>query len=171
MKKLVAVAVALLVSGTAVSKAPKPAAEPEPAAEESATATPAAQPAAVAEYRHTVMEGVGKHMGASVMILKGEVSRPGDLVAHAEAMHDVSRYFGELFPEGTGPDQAPETDALATIWSDRAGFEAALSAFQEESKKLVEVAKAGDMAAYGEQFKKVGGACKGCHDDFRADEE
>jgi cytochrome c556 len=40
-------------------------------------------------------------------------------------------------------------------------------AFNKEANELAKVAATGDPAAVKAQFGKLGGACKGCHDDFR----
>lgn len=121
-------------------------------------------------YRHTVMEGLGKHMKASSMIVKGEVGRPTDLVAHAIALHEASTFLTQLFPAGTGPDKLP-SDSKPEIWTKWADFEKAAKAFEEESGKLVEVARAGDAAATAAQFGKVGKTCGTCHDSFKVDDE
>jgi len=40
-------------------------------------------------------------------------------------------------------------------------------AFNKEANEMAKVAAAGDEAAVKAQFGKLGGTCKGCHDDFR----
>ncbi|MDR2625560.1 MAG: cytochrome c [Zoogloeaceae bacterium] len=40
-------------------------------------------------------------------------------------------------------------------------------AFNKEANELAKVAATGDAAAVKAQFGKVGGTCKGCHDDFK----
>ena len=40
--------------------------------------------------------------------------------------------------------------------------------FNKEANEMAKVAQAGDAAAVGAQLGKVGGTCKGCHDDFKA---
>lgn len=124
-------------------------------------------PESVVKYRQTVMSEVGKHMRASTMIAKGEITtRPNDLVGHAVAIHDASIGFVELFPAGTGPDKV-KTEAKAEIWTDAAKFAAAARSFQDETGKLVDIAKAGDLAGYTAQIAKVGDTCGACHDPFK----
>ena len=40
-------------------------------------------------------------------------------------------------------------------------------AFNKEANEMAKVAATGDAAAVKAQFGKLGGSCKGCHDDFR----
>ena len=85
-------------------------------------------------------------------------------------MHEMSKLIGELFPAGSGPD-GHETRALPAIWESPEEFQAAVTAFQEQSAALVEVAAGGDMEAIKAQFMKVGGTCGDCHDAYRAEDE
>ena len=151
MKRFVFVVGALVISGFAVSA-------PDAAVD-------------VVKYRQTIMGDLGKHMRASGMIAKGLISRPGNLVGHAEAIHNGAVGLVDLFPAGTGPADLPKdakTGAKAEIWTDHDKFAAAAKAFEDESAKLVEVAKTGDLAAFQAQSTKVGDACGGCHDPFKA---
>lgn len=124
----------------------------------------------VVKYRHMVMSAAGGHMGAMSMIAKGETDRTQDMVMHAEAMLSLAKVTGSLFPEGSGPQAGVETEAKAEIWSQKDKFAAAVKAFEDESAKLVEVAKKGDVAAFKAQLGAVGGTCGDCHDTFRVDE-
>ncbi|MEO0601156.1 MAG: cytochrome c [Myxococcota bacterium] len=152
--------------------APAPAAQTEANDEPEAPPEPADGPhAAVVAYRHTLLEGVAKHFVMSKMILMGKVDRPNDLAGHARAIQASFVDFGTLFPEGSGPDAYPQTDALGTIWTDAAGFEAAIARVQAEAATFVERAEAGDMDGAKAQFGKVGASCGGCHETFRADDD
>jgi cytochrome c556 len=127
------------------------------------------KPEDIVTYRQSLMDEAGKVMKAGSMISKGQVNRPGDMLAHATALRDVALHLGELFPAGTGPDKL-KTDAKAEIWAQPDKFQAAVKVFQTETAALVDVAKAGDPAATKAQFGKVGESCGGCHDGFRVDE-
>lgn len=124
----------------------------------------------VVTYRHNVMEAMGKHMRLSSMIVKGEVDRKGDLVGHAEAMHNLSKGFTDLFPADTAPSKV-KTDSKPEIWKKWDDFKALNDKFIGETEKLVEVAKGGDMVAYKAQFEAVGQVCGDCHDGFRVEDE
>jgi cytochrome c556 len=80
----------------------------------------------------------------------------------------VSGVVGDLFPAGS--ETGYDTRAKATIWSDRAGFDAALQAWAEAVDAAV-AANPQDLeslhAAAGPVFKK----CKACHEEYRTEEE
>jgi cytochrome c556 len=128
-------------------------------------------PAHVAKYRHTVMEAIGEHFGALMMIMKGESDRRQDAVAHAKAIADMAHMAEGLFPAGSGPGPGIETDAKAEIWTDKEKFATAMKRFTTEADKLVTVAATNDVAAFNTQLKALGEACGNCHDSFRVKKE
>ncbi|MCB9778961.1 MAG: cytochrome c [Alphaproteobacteria bacterium] len=122
-------------------------------------------------YRHEVFEGIGAHMKALSMMVKGEAPvRQVDMKSHAIALQAMSTTVPHLFPKGTGPDAVKDTEALATIWTDPEGFAAATKAFQDSSAALVTAAEGGDMKVFSGAFRNVGKSCGGCHDNFRKDD-
>ena len=76
----------------------------------------------------------------------------------------------QWFAKGTGPE-AGKTRALPEIWSKPDDFTAAQKMFTDRAPKLLAAVKARDTAGVQAAFKEVGGACKNCHDTFRAPEE
>lgn len=125
-----------------------------------------AGPAESVKYRQTVMKGIGAHMGAITMVVKGEVAFGAPHVAaNAEALAESAKLIADAFKDKTG-DAGP-TAAKANIWTEWQSFTDKAKTLQVESAKLLEVAKKGDMTAIGEQVKAVGGACGGCHETFR----
>lgn len=123
------------------------------------------------EYREEVFHGLGAHMGATAMIVKGEVDRPAaDVAGHAKAMAAIGSFLTTMFPKGSGPEMG-ETRALPAIWTDAAGFEKAATTFTEAATKLAAVAETGDMDAIKAQFGAVGKSCGGCHKQFRAEKD
>ena len=58
--------------------------------------------------------------------------------------------------------------AKAEIWSDPDAFAERRQNFLDAAAALGAVADSGDQAAFMGAFKTLGGACKGCHDNFRA---
>ncbi len=150
MRRLLAAAL-LLVTPTALSAPPSP--------------------QLVVKYRHLVMEGLGAHMGAIGMVVKGESDREADVLGHAEAIVLLSKDMGALFPEGTGPSAALKTDAKAEIWTKKDEFAAAVTKLQTASTALVEAAKTNDPAKIKTAMGGVGQSCGGCHDTFKVDDE
>jgi len=120
------------------------------------------------EYRQKIMTTNGQNMGAIGDILKNQLPLQGNIAEHARILSINAKMIPGAFKA-----QAAEgkTDAKADIWKDWSAFEAKAKKLQEESDKLAQVAAGGNMAEIGEQIKKVGGACKACHDDFRKPKE
>ena len=73
------------------------------------------------------------------------------------------------FPEGSGPQDGYDTDALAAIWEERAKFDAIAEDFAPKAAALQTAVASGEMSAVGAAFRETGGTCKRCHDSFRAD--
>ncbi len=128
-------------------------------------------PAHVAKYRHTLMEAVGEHFGALMMIMKGESDRRQDASSHAKAIADLAHMADGLFPPGSGPGPDIETMAKPEIWTNKDKFAAAMKKFGTEADKLVKVAGTDDVAAFNEQVKALGQACGDCHESFRVKKE
>ena len=89
----------------------------------------------------------------------------------ATEINERAQRITGYFPEGTGVDAGYDTEALATIWEKPAEFETAAQNLVDASAQLATVANEGDAAAVGEQAKEMGGTCKGCHDQFRLDDD
>ena len=121
------------------------------------------------EQRHELMEDTGAAAKTIGKMLEGETAF--DAGAAMEAMQtwaEVAGQVGDLFPAGS--ETGYDTEAKATIWSDREGFNAALSAWSE----AVDAAIASNpqdlealQAAAGPVFKK----CKACHEEYRVEDE
>ncbi|MDP6390253.1 MAG: cytochrome c [Alphaproteobacteria bacterium] len=98
---------------------------------------------------------------------KGSAS---DVKMAGEALAAAAPKIPALFPKGTGRPDVDEkkTRALAKIWQDWAGFEAAAKSLGTEATKLAKVAAGGDKGAIGAQFGEMGKkGCGGCHKSFR----
>jgi len=121
------------------------------------------------EQRHEVMEDVGGGAKTIGKMLEGE--SPFDAAAAMAALQTwaaAADEFGGLFPEGS--ESGYDTEAKATIWSDREGFDAALQAWADAVDAAI-AANPQDLdslkAAAGPVFKK----CKACHQDYRVEKE
>jgi cytochrome c556 len=79
-------------------------------------------------------------------------------------MHALSADIPALFPPGT---DFGETKAKPEVWSKRQEFEKSASKAKEAIAAFSAAAEKGDRKETFAAFKEVGGACKGCHDDFR----
>lgn len=105
-------------------------------------------------------------MKANGRALRAAFSASGDeAVSLAQELVDDFAKVGDLFPEGS---TSPNSHALPNIWTDPAGFSDALAKAQEAASALLVAARAGDATAYSAAAKAMGGACKNCHDTYRA---
>ena len=80
--------------------------------------------------------------------------------------------MGALYPAGTDKGTGWEkTRAKPEIWANMDDVAAKGKAMREAAAELIAVANAGDEAAFGPAFGKLGGTCKACHDSYRIPEE
>ena len=144
---------AVLAAGAALAQAP---------------ASPGAQ--AVAQRQQNF-----KQLGRAFKGLMDEMKKPAPdkavLAANATRMNDLAKQEASWFPKGSGPEAGVKTGAKPIIWSDPAGFAAAVKRLQGETGKLQQVAASGDVAALKVQAQATGGACKNCHDKYRVPDE
>ncbi len=115
------------------------------------------------DYRQHTMAAVGGHMQAIFDIIQGKVPHTAHLATHADALAALADVADTLFPEGSDGG-----DALPAIWENGEDFAAKLAAFKEAAANFKAAAASGDMAQVGGGLQQVGQACKGCHDNYRA---
>jgi len=129
-----------------------------------------AEPAIIAE-RQSNFEGIGD---AFKLIRAGLEDGNPDFAAIASEAGTINanaRKIGDHFPEGTSIDAGYETEALATIWEKTEEFTAAHQKLIEASDGLIAAAQTGDPATVKAQVGELGKSCKGCHDEFRLDDD
>lgn len=126
---------------------------------------------AVIKQRQDNFEAIGD----AFKVVRGELEKDTpDFTLIAAKASDINTRAGEIeghFPAGSGIDAGYDTEALAAIWEKPAEFTAAAQKLVDESATLAALAGEGDKAAVGAQAMTMGGACKGCHDQFRLDDE
>ena len=130
----------------------------------------AATPQETQKVRHEHYEELGDAFKA---VRDGSKASTPDFAAiekSAEIIHKASINQLQWFPHGTGPE-AGKTRALPEIWTKAGDFTAAQKMFSDRAPKLLAAVKAKDAAGVQAAFKEVGGACKNCHDNFRAPED
>ena len=119
-------------------------------------------------YRKAGFQMMSNHFGRINAHIKGErVLTPAQLELSAQIVQDMSKVVFDGFLEGT--DQSANTKAKPEIWKEWAKFRDAQVKLQGETPKLLAAAKSGDRAALQAAFGGVGGACKNCHDPYRAE--
>ena len=138
MKKLFLTGIIVAVMGVAASASDNPTAE-----------------------RQTLMKNVGAAIGMGGKMAKGEI--PFDMVAAQlvfKTFNSASLGFGYMFPEGS--ETGNDTEASPAIWSDRAGFNAAVDKFTADTN-----AEFTDLASFQAAFGKAASNCGSCHKAFR----
>lgn len=117
----------------------------------------------VISERKDLMKASGGAMRTVVPMLRGE--QPYDKAAGEKAVaawDAVGAKMATLFPANSA---AGDTRALPAIWSDAAGFKAAIDGL----KSAVALAKGatGSIDTFRPAAQQVGAACKACHDKYQ----
>ena len=128
----------------------------------------AATPVEIQQQRHEHYEKLGE---AFKTVRDNSRGNP-DFAALEKAVAVIDKATVDQmqwFPKGTGPE-AGKTRALPDVWSKPQEFAAAQKMFADKAAPLSAAVKAKDADAVGKAFRELGGACKNCHDNFRAPE-
>jgi cytochrome c556 len=128
----------------------------------------AATPVEIQKERHEHFEALGDAFKTVRDNSKGSPDFAA-LEKSLAVIEKAAKDMGTWFPKGTGPE-AGKTRALPEVWTKAADFSAAQKLFAEKIAPLSAAIKAKDAAAVGAAFKEAGGACKNCHETFRAPE-
>jgi cytochrome c556 len=121
------------------------------------------------QYRQKIMTANGANCGAIGDILKNQLPYSKDRIAeHARLLHGNIGMVSSAFKQKTAD---LKTDAKPVVWQDWAKFEDKIKALDTEVGKMEKVAASGTPQEIADQFKKVAGGCKSCHDDFRKPKE
>lgn len=123
-------------------------------------------PANIIKYRRNVMKAIGANIANIAMVVKGEVSYSGNVAFNARSIHDGLSLVEPLFPEGTGTG---ETNALAKIWEDNAGFHEKRKESIAAAAAMVEAAESGDAGGIRKALGALGKTCGNCHKPYRVD--
>ncbi len=129
-----------------------------------------AQAAAVMHERHEGMETIGKNFKTLHRELDAASPDLATVRSSASAIADLSKKASGWFPAGTGPDVG-KTGAKPDIWlpQNQSDFAAKLRAFQKAAQVFNAAARSGDVNAIKARYADLGGACKACHDKYRAE--
>lgn len=117
-------------------------------------------------HRRGIMAAIGGNFSASLAILKGEQRFAGDRQFHAETIVRLAEIAEQGYPAGS---DAGKTKAKSDIWEQPDVFAEEMLQFQDKAKALAKVASSDDIRAYAGAIKDLGGSCKSCHDQFKAD--
>lgn len=114
--------------------------------------------------RQGTYKTVAGHMTSlkAILFLGGS----GNAAYHAGAIKSAWENMGNAFPPGSDKG---ETRAKAKIWEEMDAYKAKGKAAYGATVGLVSAIEGGDKGAIVEAYKKLGGSCKSCHDDYRKD--
>jgi len=119
------------------------------------------------KWRKSAYSLMGLHFGSLAAMAqdkkpynKEEAIRDADFVALVAT--EPRLHFGE------GTEKLEGSKAKPEIWQKRADFDQKMDKMVSEAAKLPQVARNGDLAALKKAVADTGGACKACHDDYRA---
>ena len=119
------------------------------------------------ESRKALMRANGAATQVSGGILRGNIPfDPAVANLALRAFDATATNYGDYFPEGSNTG---DTGALDTIWTDRAGFDAALAKFKTDVSNAI-ASKPGDIDAFKAAMGPVFGNCKGCHEKYKKPE-
>ncbi|MBT5701647.1 MAG: cytochrome c [Pseudomonadales bacterium] len=121
--------------------------------------------AAETKYRKSVMKSIGGHMSSMGTILKNQIHMD-DLVIHARGLAGLADIAPEVFPEGSN---TKKSKALPAVWENPEEFSQAMDRFIDAAEGMASAAGTEDMSEIGPAIQALGGSCKGCHDDFKAE--
>lgn len=133
---------------------------------------PPANPQGVIKARVAIMRGFGGALGASAAYVQGKGTAQAAHTKLAAALPNTDR-LAALFPRGTamGDKGAGTSRALATIFSNRADFEAKIGAMARAMGALDAVVARGAKAEASAAFDRARAACGACHSKYRAADE
>ena len=120
------------------------------------------------DYRQAVMSALGAHISAISMHVRGLVEDNGFLDEHARSLARTAAELGHVFPAGS---DVGDSEALPAIWERPEEFAELVAEAERATAALAEAASSGDRQAVGTALRDVGAACRGCHDDFRKDDD
>lgn len=129
--------------------------------------------ASAAETAIATRQAGYKKIGAAFKAINEELRKDApnakSIAANATALNAQAAQVNKWFPKGSGPEAGFKTKAKPAIWAEPAKFGAAAAKFQTEAGKLQTIAATGNVDAIRTQVRAVGGACKSCHDPYRAE--
>jgi len=119
-------------------------------------------------YRQSYFTLLALNFGPMAAMVKGEI--PWDSAAFARYANELATVTSldlkRGFPEGS---HTGKTRAMPEIWENKDDFNAKADDLATAAQALKQAVDSGDKDAIVESFKATGGACKVCHDDYKAE--
>jgi cytochrome c556 len=120
------------------------------------------------KWRQSAYSTMAWSMARIKMNVEGTYNKE-DVVKAATVIQAIANSgMGSLYLPGTDKGKGWEdTRVKPEFFTNKEGVGKVAMAFNKEANEMAKVAASGDVAAVKEQFGKLGGTCKGCHDDFK----
>jgi cytochrome c556 len=120
------------------------------------------------KYRQSAFTVMANHLGRVGAMAQGRVPFDAKAAAdNAAIVVTMSKLPFAAFVEGS--DKGAPTRAKPEIWKDSAKVKDLAEKMQAEAVKFEAAAKSGNLDAIKAAIGPLGGACKACHDDYRAE--
>lgn len=124
---------------------------------------------AAAKYRHALYELVYSNMAPLGGMAKGAIPFDQQTIeTNAMRLEQLADMMADYLKVDTRKFDV-DTEAKDEIWENWSDVESKIADLKAAASDLQQVAKAGDESKYRAAIGKVGGACKACHDDYKAD--
>lgn len=118
-------------------------------------------------YRQAYFTMVAMNFGPMSDMVRGKMAWDQQAMAgFAEELGAIAEL--DLLRGFAPGSEKGETRAKPAIWDNMDDFEAKYADFREAVDGLESAVAGGDRAAIGEAIKNTGGACKACHDEYKA---
>lgn len=125
-----------------------------------------AKPEDAIKYRKNALFVMQQNFGRVAGMAAGKIPFDAKVAAESAA---TAEFVGKLPWAGFGPGtEKGDTKAKPEIWAEKAKFDDYANKLEAELAKLTVAAKSGSLDSVKAATNAVGGACKACHDDFRA---
>ena len=125
-----------------------------------------AKPEDAIKYRTNALFVMQQNFGRVAGMAAGKIPFDAKVAAESAA---TAEFVGKLPWAGFGPGtEKGDTKAKPEIWAEKAKFDDYANKLEAELAKLTVAAKSGSLDSVKAATNAVGGACKACHDDFRA---
>ena len=123
---------------------------------------------AAAHTRHALMELMGWNMKTVVAMSTGKQEFSAEAaVIQGERLAQLGAMIGDAFARDTSAADV-KTAALPAVWENPADFATKTQALIDSATAYAEAA-AGGAGPARKAFIQVGGSCKGCHEDYKAE--
>ncbi|PKO34754.1 MAG: cytochrome C [Betaproteobacteria bacterium HGW-Betaproteobacteria-7] len=131
-------------------------------------ATAQVKPEDAIKFRQSAYATMAWSMARIKMNVEGTYNKEEVVKAATVIQAIANSGMGALYLPGTDKGKGwEETRVKPELFTNKEGVGKVAMAFNKEANEMAKVAASGDVAAVKEQFGKLGGTCKGCHDDFK----